>query len=252
MLARMREGFAIVLADRRLAATMVVTVIYNVFAWPFTSMIPVIGRDSLLLGAKGVGLLASVEGIGAFTGAVLLALWLRPGWHAAGYVGGVAAYLVSVIAFALAPGALLGGTLADRLGRLRTVGAALVLLAGTIFALAAIGPGRDTEAMILLGVLYFEIGIFTASSYALFMDLTDPRLGATEFSSFMAATNACEAWAAFAVGKLAASLGYAPAFRTMALLSLLALPLLIALARARRKGVGELPEAGAGEADGPT
>jgi hypothetical protein len=90
MLARLREGFDLVLKDRRLTGVMVVTVIYNLFGWPFTSMIPVIGSDCLRLGAQGIGRLASVEGIGAFTGALLLALWLRPGWHAPGYVGGVA------------------------------------------------------------------------------------------------------------------------------------------------------------------
>ena len=80
------------------------TVIYNVFAWPFTSMIPVIGRDQLLLGPEGVGLLTSVDGVGAFAGALVLALLADA---AAGtpraYVGGVALYLVALIAFALAP-----------------------------------------------------------------------------------------------------------------------------------------------------
>ena len=55
-----------VMADRRLGAILAVTIIYNVFAWPFTSMIPVIGRDRLLLGPEGVGLLASIDGVGAF------------------------------------------------------------------------------------------------------------------------------------------------------------------------------------------
>ena len=81
-------GVAIVLADKRLSAIMAVTIIYNVFAWPFTSMIPVIGRDRLLLGPEGVGLLTSVDGVGAFVGALVLALWLTPGWHARAYVGG--------------------------------------------------------------------------------------------------------------------------------------------------------------------
>ena len=57
---------------------LVVTVIYNVFAWPFTSMIPVIGRDRLQLGPEGVGLLASIDGVGAFAGALLLALVADP------------------------------------------------------------------------------------------------------------------------------------------------------------------------------
>jgi len=109
VLARTWEGVAIVFADRRLGAIMAVTVIYNVFAWPFTSMIPVIGTGRLLLGPEGVGLLTSVDGIGAFAGALVLALWLVPGWHARAYVGGVAAYLVGLIAFALAPTPLLAG-----------------------------------------------------------------------------------------------------------------------------------------------
>src|SRR5512143_125503 len=90
VLARTWEGVTIVLADKRLSAIMAVTVIYNVFAWPFTSMIPVIGRDRLLLGPEGVGLLTSVDGIGAFVGALALAMWLTPSWHARAYVGGVA------------------------------------------------------------------------------------------------------------------------------------------------------------------
>jgi MFS family permease len=98
-----------VFANQRLAAAMLVTVIYNVFAWPFTSMIPVIARDRLLLGPEGVGVLTSFDGIGAFSGALMLALWLTPGWHARAYVGGVAVYLLGVIGFALAPDPVTAG-----------------------------------------------------------------------------------------------------------------------------------------------
>ena len=89
VLARTWESIAIVLKDRRLSAILLVTIIYNIFAWPFTSMIPVIGRDQLRLGPEGVGLLTSVDGVGAFVGALVLALWLTPGWHARAYVGGI-------------------------------------------------------------------------------------------------------------------------------------------------------------------
>ena len=106
VLARTWESIAIVLKDRRLSAILLVTIIYNIFAWPFTSMIPVIGRDQLRLGPEGVGLLTSVDGVGAFVGALVLALWLTPGWHARAYVGGVVVYLLSLIAFALAPEAV--------------------------------------------------------------------------------------------------------------------------------------------------
>ncbi len=81
VLARTWEGVAIVLTDKRLGAIMAVTVIYNVFAWPFTSMIPVIGRDRLFLGPQGVGLLTSVDGASAPLSAPLC--W-RCGWRRAG------------------------------------------------------------------------------------------------------------------------------------------------------------------------
>ena len=94
VLARIAEGLRMVRGDPRLVGTLVVTVIYNVFAWPFTSMIPVIGRDRLGLGPEGVGLLASLDGIGAFLGALLLAVWLTPRWYARAYLGGVIGYML--------------------------------------------------------------------------------------------------------------------------------------------------------------
>jgi MFS family permease len=101
VLARIAEGLAIVRADKRLIGTLIVTIIYNVFAWPFTSMIPVIGRDRLLLGPEGVGILASLDGIGAFFGALLLAVWLTPRWYSRAYVGGVILYMIMLIIFAV-------------------------------------------------------------------------------------------------------------------------------------------------------
>jgi MFS family permease len=151
VLARTWEGVAIVLADRRLAATMAVTIVYNVFAWPFTSMIPVIGRDRLFLGPEGVGILTSLDGVGAFVGALLLALWLTPGWHARAYVGGVAVYLVALIAFALAPVPALAGAALLLTG---FSGAAFATLQATIVYLAAPHHMRSR----VLGVLSVCVG----------------------------------------------------------------------------------------------
>jgi MFS family permease len=151
VLARTWEGVVMVFADRRLAATMAVTIIYNVFAWPFTSMIPVIGRDQLQLGPEGIGLLTSVDGAGAFVGALILAAWLTPGWHARAYVGGVAVYLVGVIGFALSP-----FTASSGLALLVTglAGAAFATLQATIVYLAAPSEMRSR----VLGVLSVCIG----------------------------------------------------------------------------------------------
>jgi MFS family permease len=151
VLGRSWEAALIVLGDRRLAATMIVTIIYNVFAWPFTSMIPVIGRDRLLLGPEGVGLLTSVDGVGAFAGALLLAIWLTPGWHARAYVGGIAVYLLAVIGFALAPSLALAGAALLATG---LSGAAFATLQATIVYLLAPAHMRSR----ILGVLSVCVG----------------------------------------------------------------------------------------------
>jgi hypothetical protein len=151
MLARLRQGLALVMRDRRLAGALLVTVIFNLFGWPYTSMIPVIGRDSLGLGPEGVGLIASVEGLGALAATVPMALWLRPSWYASGYVGGVAAYLLGVIGFALAPGALAAGAALLLTG---VSGAAFAALQATIVYLAAPIDMRSR----VLGVLSVCIG----------------------------------------------------------------------------------------------
>src|SRR5439155_16197756 len=109
VLSRMLEGLALVRRDPRIVGTLVITVIYNVFGWPFTSMIPVIDQDSLGLGASGIGILASMDGIGAFCGALLIAFFARPVHYTRLYVGGVIGYLVMLIVFALAPSVPLAG-----------------------------------------------------------------------------------------------------------------------------------------------
>jgi MFS transporter, PAT family, beta-lactamase induction signal transducer AmpG len=131
-------------------------------------------------------------------------------------------------------GGLLGGRLSDRWGRIRSVGVFLTGLSASIIALALADLWGSREPSTLIGllvVMYFFIGLFTASSYALFMDLTDPALGGTQFSTYMAATNGCESWSAWAGGQVAGRAGYAPAFLTMTTVSLGGLALLWLLSR---------------------
>ena len=110
VLERMIEGLVLVRRDRRLSGTMVITVIYNTFGWPFTSMIPVIGQDNLGLGAAGIGLLASMDGVGAFCGAIVIALCAKPPHYTRLYIGGVVIYLLMLPVFALSPDPLLAGS----------------------------------------------------------------------------------------------------------------------------------------------
>lgn len=101
VLARIAEGLAVVFRDKRLVGTLTVTIIYNIFAWPFTSMIPVIAQGSLHLDDANTGLLQSMDGVGAFLGAIVIALVVRRSRYRAAYLGGVLSYLVMVIVFAL-------------------------------------------------------------------------------------------------------------------------------------------------------
>jgi MFS family permease len=137
--------------DRRLIGVLVVTVIYNIFGWPFTGMIPVIGRDRLHLGPEGVGLLATMDGIGAFAGALMVALWLTPKWYGRTYLGGVVCYLIMVVVFGLAQSPALAGAalLMTGLG-----GAAFATMQATLVYLASPPEMRSR----ILGVLTVCIG----------------------------------------------------------------------------------------------
>jgi MFS family permease len=152
VLARIAEGLRLVRGDRRLIGTLTVTVIYNVFGWPFTSMVPVIGQDRLLLGPEGIGILASMDGIGAFAGAVLMAMYLRPNHYRRAYVGGVTLYMVMLVVFALVPDPLIAGSalLFTGLG-----GAAFSIMQATLVYLSSPPEMRSR----MLGVLSVCIGI---------------------------------------------------------------------------------------------
>src|SRR6185436_9252785 len=92
-----RGGLVWLRDDRRMIGVFSLTVIFKVFAWPFTSMIPVSSTDYLHLGPGGVGLLASCEGIGGLIGALLVAGLARPSWYGRIYVGATTIYLAMVI-----------------------------------------------------------------------------------------------------------------------------------------------------------
>ncbi len=127
----------------------------------------------------------------------------------------------------MAAGALAGGRLAERAGIARSVVFAQLVLGGTVLSVSATGRfGAPVPATLAaLAAFYLAVGLFTATSYALLMGATTPRLAATQFSAYMGATNGCEALAAFAAGALIPRTGYAGAFAALAALALLALPL---------------------------
>ena len=90
------SGIRFVVGDARLRWVFGITIVFNVFGFPFTSMIPVIGSGQLGLDPAMVGLLGSTEGFGAFIGAIVIAMAVRPRAFASLYVWGTTAYLALV------------------------------------------------------------------------------------------------------------------------------------------------------------
>jgi MFS family permease len=101
VLARIAEGLVVARRDPRLVGTLTITIIYNVFAWPFTSLIPVIAQANLHLDDANTGLLQSMDGVGAFLGAVVIAVVVRRSRYKMAYVGGILSYLIAIMVFAV-------------------------------------------------------------------------------------------------------------------------------------------------------
>ena len=115
---------------------------------------------------------------------MLLALWLRPAWHAAGYVGGVVAYLVAQIAFALAPSAVAAGAALLLTG---LSGAVFATLQATIVYLAAPTEMRSR----ILGVLSVCVG--TGPVGFLWLGWFAERIGA-DWATAITGCWACWRW----------------------------------------------------------
>jgi MFS family permease len=151
MLRTVFDAIELARRDRRLLGILLVTLVFNVFAWPNLSLIPVIGKDSLGLDPGGVGLLAAMEGLGAIFGAVTVYFLGRPALYGKLFVYSVLAYLLAFTIFALLPHPLL---------------AALALLAagigGSGFAITqstlAFNTARPEMRGRILGLLSVAIG----------------------------------------------------------------------------------------------
>lgn len=139
-------------------------------------------------------------------------------------------FFTAPVVAAMLLGGLAGGYLSDHIHRKRAVGiylGAVIVMVATIAMSEIVNPDMANRIHFYLYTgMYLFTGMFTAASYALFMEMTDPELGATQFSSFMAATNGCEAWVLFSTGIVVANHGYSVAFLIMCMVSVLGLLLL--------------------------
>ncbi len=90
--------------DGDLLRIMGVTVIFNIWGFPFLAMIPVIGREDLALSDGWIGAVTSLEGAFAVVGALVIARSVRPERYRAFYFFGCFAHLGAVFFIGMVPG----------------------------------------------------------------------------------------------------------------------------------------------------
>lgn len=188
VIASMIEGIRLSIADRALLGAMGVTLLLNMLAFPYQSMIPVIGRDDLALDPVPIGLLVAAEGVGAFIGSVLIARYIRP------------------------PGYM----------RLYVLSAAVVFVAALLFALS-----RQFEtSIILLAVSGFGVAGFSSMQSALVLSLAPAHLRVRAMGSLAMCIGA-QPLGVLYIGTLAEVLGTPGAIIAMEVQGLIAMALLV-------------------------
>lgn len=145
-------GFQAARASPQLLAVLWLTVLFNLFAWPALSMVPVIGQEQLKLDAEGVGLLVSFEGVGAILGALLLSAGASRWRHGALYFGAVLSFMVLQLLLAWSPQVWLAGAVVLALGLVHT---GFAVMQVTLVYTAA-PPRLRAEAM---GLMTMCIGV---------------------------------------------------------------------------------------------
>jgi predicted MFS family arabinose efflux permease len=138
-----------------------------------------------------------------------------------------AGFITTVWGIGVVLGGVLGGLLIDRIGNVRTVWVSLLISLLSVLGLALInGAAMAWPLVALFGLSY---GTYQAVYYALSMNVTDPRIAASMFSILMAACNVAQGAGMALSGALADAIGFRWTFAILALLNVLALPLLPAL-----------------------
>jgi predicted MFS family arabinose efflux permease len=191
---RTKLGFLLppreLIRDRRFQIMMGVTLVYNLWCWPFTGMVPVIGQNDFALTPAFVGALSACDGLGGTVGALAVGLLATPRTLFRFYFLGTFACLVLMLGLSLH----------------LTIGAAVAVLLMSGVAAAA----------------------FSATQYALVYNIAPPEMRgrATGMLSIFIGSSMLGHWHA---GLLFETLGTIPAMQVMACEGLAAMLVLAVL-----------------------
>ena len=86
---------------------LIITLIFNVFGYPLVSLIPVLGREKLMLSEFNIGILASSEGLGALIGALLIGNISPHRYLSLIFITGVGGFFFGMYLFSYSPNLLI-------------------------------------------------------------------------------------------------------------------------------------------------
>lgn len=148
-----------------------------------------------------------------------------------------AGIISSVLGIGIVVGSLLGGKLVDRIGQRKSVQLSLLVTLLAVGALCLIST--PVVAWMLVFIFGVAFGLYETVYFAIAMRETNPSIAATMFSILMAVANLGTGIGLALSGSLAEGLGYKPTFLILALMNLLALPLLPAIFGGRKSEQAE-------------
>ncbi|MEM7078230.1 MAG: MFS transporter [Pseudomonadota bacterium] len=151
IVANLRTGLRLVKDNHVLQGILGITVVFNLWGFPFVSMVPVFGKEVLSLNDALTGLLTSAEGAGSLAGALLLATFSTTQQARYIYVISVLSYCAFCLLFAQSNAAWITGTL------LLFVGLVSAGFGAMQSALILINSPQDYQRQ-MMGVLSLCIG----------------------------------------------------------------------------------------------
>lgn len=86
---------------------LIITLIFNIFGFPLVSLIPVLGREKLMLSEFNIGILASSEGLGALIGALLIGNISPQKYLSLIFITGVGGFFFGMYLFSYSPNLLI-------------------------------------------------------------------------------------------------------------------------------------------------
>jgi len=119
-------------------------------------------------------------------------------------------FIVAIFPVMTAVGSLVGGLIADRSGRKIIL---YIFIGASIFFTASLIFANSWQVLaVLYGIIGFLYGGYLAVNFAILMDITNPRVGATQFSILTSLSNAGFIGGNIVSGSMVTSIGFGRVF----------------------------------------